>query len=111
MRFLPAHFVRLNCSVGLEEVAPKMLTQTLRGLERDGLIERVAYTASSLRVEYRLTDIARHLLTALDELCRWSQAHGPHTLVARSRYDAQKCAAPTTSRRAAVAIVGFVSLD
>lgn len=74
----------------LEEVSPKVLTQTLRGLERDGLVEREAYAAAPLWVEYRLTEIARHLLGALEGLCRWSQAYGSETVLAQKRYDAER---------------------
>ena len=73
----------------LEEVAPKVLTQTLRGLERDGLVQRQAYTSMPPRVDYRLTEIAQPLLAALDELCSWSEAHGRQALLARSTYDAR----------------------
>lgn len=73
----------------LQEVAPKVLTQTLRGLERDGLVQRRAYASIPLRVDYRLTEIAQPLLAALNELGRWSEAHGRETLLARSTYDAR----------------------
>ncbi len=73
----------------LDDVAPKVLTQTLRGLERDGLVQRKAHAVAPPRVEYRLTDMARHLLEALDDLCCWSETYGCEALLARTSYDAQ----------------------
>lgn len=73
----------------LESISAKVLTQTLRGLERDGLIERHVSPGVPPRVEYRLTSIAKELLAALDDLSFWSESHGPETLLARRRYDAR----------------------
>jgi DNA-binding HxlR family transcriptional regulator len=84
----------------LEEIAPKVLTQTLRGLERDGLVLRKAYAVTPPRVDYRLTETAQPLLTALDELCRWADAYGRQTLLARSNYDAQMDARANLGRAA-----------
>jgi DNA-binding HxlR family transcriptional regulator len=73
----------------LEDVSAKVLTQTLRGLERDGLIERQVSPGVPPRVEYRLTSIAKELLVALDDLSLWSESYGQETLSARRRYDAK----------------------
>ena len=73
----------------LESISAKMLTQTLRGLERDGLIERLVSPGVPPRVEYRLTGIAEHLLIALNSLSCWSELYGQETLLARRRYDAR----------------------
>lgn len=73
----------------LERISFKVLTETLRGLERDGLIERRVSPGVPPRVEYRLTGIAEHLLTALDSLSRWSESYGEQTLLARRRYDSR----------------------
>lgn len=70
------------------EISTKVLTQTLRGLQRDGLIERHVSPGVPPRVEYRLTSIAGHLMSALDGLFYWSQSYGHETLLARRRYDA-----------------------
>jgi len=86
----------------LAEVSPKVLTQTLRGLERDGLVEREAYAAGPLWVEYRLAEIARHLLAALDDLCRWSEAYGCETALAQQRYDSRAKRIVSTGRRPAL---------
>lgn len=71
----------------LEEISPKVLTQTLRGLERDGLIHRRVYAGVPPRVEYLLTNIGSHLLVALDGLHNWSESYSRETLMARRRYD------------------------
>ena len=52
----------------LEGVTQKMLTQTLRILERDGLLERTVYPEVSLRIEYSLTETGRTLLEPLDAI-------------------------------------------
>jgi DNA-binding HxlR family transcriptional regulator len=64
-------------------ISQKMLTQTLRGLERDGLVMRRVYDVVPPRVEYRLTPLGRTLLTPLAAICRWSQNHLPQVRVAR----------------------------
>src|SRR5215471_17282192 len=60
---------------GLERVSSKVLTQTLRGMERDGLVERMVFSVAELRVEYRLTDMGRSVLVPLRELCLWARAN------------------------------------
>jgi len=60
---------------GLERVSSKVLTQTLRGMERDGLVERTVFSVAELRVEYRLTDMGRSVLVPLRELCLWARAN------------------------------------
>jgi DNA-binding HxlR family transcriptional regulator len=72
---------------GLGTVSPKVLTQTLRGLERDGLIVRQVFPKVPPRVEYYLSEIAKPLISALDELCLWSESYGENMLQARSQYD------------------------
>lgn len=57
----------------LEGVSQKMLTQTLRAMERDGLIERSVYDERPLRVEYGLSPLARTLLPLVVELKEWAE--------------------------------------
>lgn len=59
----------------VEGISQKMLTQTLRGLERDGLVRRTAFPEVPVRVEYALTDAGRTLLDPLQALQEWSIEH------------------------------------
>lgn len=56
-------------------VSQKMLTQTLRNLEADGLVKREVYAVVPPKVEYSLTPLGKTLLSPLGALCRWSQEH------------------------------------
>jgi len=56
-------------------ISQKMLTQTLRSLERDGLVQRKVYPVVPPRVEYSLTRLGRTLIEPLRALCRWSEKH------------------------------------
>lgn len=71
----------------LEGVSAKVLTQTLRGMERDGLIRRTVLSAVPARVEYQLTPMGRSAIKPLRELCRWAKAHAAERDAARMRYD------------------------
>jgi DNA-binding HxlR family transcriptional regulator len=55
------------------EISQKMLTQTLRCLEQEGLLQRTVYATTPPRVDYRLTDAGRALLGALQPLARWAR--------------------------------------
>ncbi|MGW6195802.1 winged helix-turn-helix transcriptional regulator [Kribbella sp. NPDC055110] len=57
----------------LPGISHRMLTQTLRSLQRDGLISRTAYAEVPPRVEYALTPLGRSLLQPLTELTRWAE--------------------------------------
>jgi len=72
----------------IEGVSQKMLTQTLRGLERDGLVTRTPYATVPPRVEYTLTGLGRSLLDLVSGLEAWATRHLDDVLAARSRYDA-----------------------
>jgi DNA-binding HxlR family transcriptional regulator len=66
-------------------VSQKMLTQTLRALECDGLVARRVYPVVPPRVEYSLTPLGRTLIEPLDAICRWAERHLPQLLEARAR--------------------------
>ena len=70
-------------------VSAKMLTQTLRGLERDGLIERRVESVVPARVEYQLTTMGAGVIPLLSDLCRWAKAHRAARDAARIRFDAR----------------------
>ena len=56
-------------------ISQKMLTQTLRSLERDGLVQRKVHPVIPPKVEYALTRLGRTLIEPLHGLCRWSEKH------------------------------------
>ncbi|HEY2615567.1 MAG TPA: helix-turn-helix domain-containing protein [Chthoniobacterales bacterium] len=56
-------------------ISQKMLTQTLRSLERDGLVLRKVHPVVPPKVEYSLTRLGRTLIDPLHALCRWSERH------------------------------------
>jgi DNA-binding HxlR family transcriptional regulator len=66
-------FGELQRAVG--GVSQKMLTQTLRALERDGLVERKVYPQVPPRVEYTLSPLGETLVQPLASLCRWAEDH------------------------------------
>ena len=71
----------------IPDISPKVLTQTLRGMERDGLISRKTYAVAPPRVEYTLTNMAASLIGPLQELCHWAKAHVQERDSARARFD------------------------
>ena len=68
-------------------VSQKMLTQTLRGLERDGLVTRMVYASVPPKVEYSLTELGRTLVSILDAIRGWSENNIEDVLKARDAYD------------------------
>ena len=70
----------------LAGVSEKMLTQTLRTLERDGLVLRTVYPEAPIRVEYQLTPLGQTLRSPLRALTDWSVQHIEDVLAARKEY-------------------------
>jgi DNA-binding HxlR family transcriptional regulator len=70
-------------------VSQKMLTQTLRNLERDGVIIRSITPAVPVRVSYRLTPLGESLLPVMRAVKDWAEAHMPEVQAARRHYDSQ----------------------
>lgn len=68
-------------------VSQKMLTQTLRGLERDGLVTRTIYPSVPPKVEYSLTPLGRTLVALLDAIRVWSETNIEAVLKAQNMYD------------------------
>lgn len=71
----------------LPGVSPKVLTQTLRGLERDGLITRDVRNAVPAHVVYELTSMGSSIIPLLRNLCRWAEDHSAKRDEARRRFD------------------------
>ena len=71
----------------IERVSPKMLTQTLRGMERDGLIARQIHRVIPPHVEYQLNPMGETLIPLLRNLCHWAKANAQRRDEARHRFD------------------------
>jgi DNA-binding HxlR family transcriptional regulator len=71
----------------IEGVSQKMLTQTLRGLERDGLVRRTVYAEVPVRVVYGLTEAGRTLCEPLRALQEWAIAHLGDVSASQEAYD------------------------
>jgi DNA-binding HxlR family transcriptional regulator len=71
----------------IEGVSPKMLTQTLRGLERDGIISKSSTADFPPRTAYSLTDLGRALLPLLAAIKQWAVSYMPQIEAARERAD------------------------
>lgn len=71
----------------IEGVSQKMLTQTLRTLESNGLVRRIDYLEVPPRVEYELTDLGRSLADAIRKLDSWVEAHISEVHEAREEFE------------------------
>lgn len=83
----PLRFNGLKRTVG--GISQKMLTQTLRALERDGLISRTASPTVPVTVEYAITPLGETLARTMDAVRIWSADHITEVMDARSAFDAQ----------------------
>lgn len=81
----PRRFTELR--VPLRRIAPKVLTETLRSLERDGFITRTVFDENPPHVEYELTPLGRSLLPAIAACREWGFANLDKMQEARERYD------------------------
>jgi len=82
----PHRFNELRRMIG--SISQKMLTTTLRGLERDGFVTRTVYPSIPPRVEYELTDLGRELLVPVRALGMWARENGERITKARLEFDA-----------------------
>ncbi len=78
-------FSELRARIG--GVAPKVLTQTLRAMERDGLLTRTVYAQVPPRVDYELTELGRSLTAPIATLTDWAEVHVGRILASRDSYD------------------------
>jgi DNA-binding HxlR family transcriptional regulator len=73
----------------IEGLSQKMLSQTLKSLERDGLVKRRAFATVPVTVEYSITPLGRTLGSPLEGLVAWAESHVTDVLAAQRRYDAR----------------------
>jgi DNA-binding HxlR family transcriptional regulator len=83
----PRRFNELKRMIG--GVSQRMLTLTLRGLERDGLITRTVYPTIPPRVDYELTELGRGLSEPVKALGSWALEHLPQIQNAREKFDGE----------------------
>ena len=81
----PRRFNELKRMIG--GISQRMLTLTLRGLERDGLVTRTVFPTVPPRVDYELTDLGRGLSEPVKALGAWAQRHRPDIETARQNFD------------------------
>jgi DNA-binding HxlR family transcriptional regulator len=89
-------FTDLERSV--DGISRRMLSLTLRNLERDGLLTRTVYATVPPKVEYELTDMARELHQSLLSLTNWAERHRAAISASRAAYDARSAAPYDESR-------------
>ncbi|MFI9612378.1 winged helix-turn-helix transcriptional regulator [Streptomyces sp. NPDC052023] len=83
----PIRFTELERSI--EGISRRMLTLTLRNLERDGLVVRTVHPTVPPKVEYELTPVARELHETLQRLTDWAERNRVYIAEARASYDAE----------------------
>lgn len=71
----------------IEGISHKMLTQNLRMLERNGLVERTVHPTVPPRVEYTLTEPGQGLRATVDTMCDWTHTYLGHIEAARRRFE------------------------
>jgi DNA-binding HxlR family transcriptional regulator len=79
----------------LSPISEKVLTQTLRAMERDGLIARRVHAEVPPRVEYALTPLGATMATPMKVLATWSLANGKRVEEARDRFDIRRASLPS----------------
>ncbi|WP_226621776.1 winged helix-turn-helix transcriptional regulator [Alloyangia pacifica] len=86
----PKRFSQLQRQVG--DISKRMLTQTLRQLERDGLVSRQVFPTKPPSVEYALTDLGRSALAPIGALLVWADSHHDAIRASRAAFDAEEVA-------------------
>lgn len=85
---------------GIDGITARMLTVTLRGLERDGILTRTVHAAVPPRVDYALTPLGQTLLSAIGQLVIWADAHLAEIEAAQVAYDGRPGEPPCQERAA-----------
>jgi DNA-binding HxlR family transcriptional regulator len=80
----------------IDGISQRMLTLTLQGLHRDGLVTRTVTPSTPPQVHYALTPVGRTLSVEANSLLRWSEQHHEYIAESRRRYDAGDASTPTT---------------
>lgn len=81
----PRRFSELRRDIS--DISQQMLTETLRSLQRDGLIHREVFATTPPSVEYRLTELGKSLLDPMQRLVLWAESKQPAIKRAREKYD------------------------
>jgi DNA-binding HxlR family transcriptional regulator len=81
----------------IDGVTQKVLSQTLKRLERDGIVARTVFATTPVTVEYAITPLGIELGKAVQPLCEWALMHTSQVLIAQAAYDARANAKQTAS--------------
>lgn len=93
VRHLSVRKMRFNeLRHALDGISQKMLTTTLRGLERDGFVTRTVFPTIPPKVEYELTPLGRELSKPVQALGEWAQTNRPRVEAARLEFDSRRAA-------------------
>ena len=84
----PQRFGELRRNIS--DISQRMLTETLRNLQRDGLIDRTVFPTNPPSVEYRQTELGRSLFTKMSVLVEWANTHQEQIRHAREAFDSQQ---------------------
>lgn len=85
LRHEPVRFNQLRRDV--KGISQKVLSQTLKKLERDGLLSRSAFATVPVTVEYALTDLGQSLIETVSTFAHWAERHMDTVLLAQAKYD------------------------
>lgn len=89
----------------IPDISQRMLTQTLRDLQRDGIISRHVFPTNPPSVEYRITPLGRSLIGPLTALMHWAATHFEEIRAARATFDGESAAPPEATEAPARASV------
>jgi DNA-binding HxlR family transcriptional regulator len=92
----PMRFNEIRRAVG--GISQRMLTLTLRGLERDGFATRTVFPTVPPRVDYALTELGKTLIAPLEQIAKWAISHQDEVADARANFDNAKASLPENSQ-------------